>query len=132
MEPDDELDALFFGVGKATSLASRGKPNVSYAPDCVTSTKGAMYLQEVLSSHGLVASGASTKEGMYVDAGDWFICGVPALVCPDVVTTVGLGDTLTAGILYHELKMVEKSKSAFKSRNDVLHLQNREFLDSLI
>lgn len=105
IEPDDELDALFFGIEKATSLASRGKPDVSYAPDCVTSTKGAMYLQEVLLSHGSIVSGASTKEGIYVDAGDWFICGVPALVCSDVFTTVGLGDTLTAGIFYYELKM---------------------------
>ena len=77
---------------------------VPYAPDCVSSTKGAMYLQEVLSIHGSVESGVSTKEGMYVDAGDWSICGVPALVCSDVVTTLGLGDTLTAGIFYHELK----------------------------
>ena len=35
--------------------------------------------------------------------------GVPALVCPDVVTTVGLGDTLTAGIFNHGLKMVGKA-----------------------
>ena len=104
IEPDDELDALFFGIGKATSLASKGRPDVSYTSDCITSAKGAIYLQEILSSHGSVVSGASTKEGGYVDAGDWFICGVPALVCPDVVTTVGLGDTLTAGIFYHELK----------------------------
>ena len=85
---------------------SRSKLDVSHAPECVTSTKGGMYLQEVLSSHGSIVSDASTKEGRYVDAGDWFICGVPALVCPDVVTTVDLGDTLTAGIFYHELKMV--------------------------
>ena len=61
IEPDDELDALFFVIKKATSLASRGKPDVSYAPECVTSTNGAMYLQEVLSSHGSGISGASTK-----------------------------------------------------------------------
>ena len=61
-------------------------------------------MQEVLSSHGSVVSGVSTKEGRCVDAGDRFICEVPALVCPDVVITVGLGDTLTAGIFYHELK----------------------------
>ncbi|MCK5661035.1 MAG: hypothetical protein KAH86_06705, partial [Methanosarcinales archaeon] len=71
IEPDDELDALFFGIKKATSLASRGRPDVPYAPDCITSTKGAMYLQEILSIHGSVESGVSTKEGMYVDAGDW-------------------------------------------------------------
>ena len=57
-------------------------------------------MQEVLSSHGSIVSDASTKEGRCVDAGDWFICGVPVLVCLDVATTVGLGDTLTAGIFY--------------------------------
>ncbi|MEA1944433.1 MAG: ADP-dependent glucokinase/phosphofructokinase [Euryarchaeota archaeon] len=99
-----EIDALNFGASASAARARAGyvnqesihaairnlKPNTDGIREC-----------SMLQEH---FNGKRIGKGVHLELNDYSVCIVPSLWCAHPVTTVGLGDTMTAAVFLRELE----------------------------
>lgn len=96
-EPEREIAALEMGAEIAGRLAATG--SIERAADLRVSDEGRRAVE------GLVRTGGRRSGlGAFKEKDGRSVCVHPSFVAPDPVTTVGLGDALTAATLYTLLK----------------------------
>lgn len=101
-----KLDALEFGVRCAGVYAASGRLEgrkfvEEEALKLQESTFGRTQIEAFLEAF----NGKTFRQGAYALRGDYIICMLPTLLSRSPVTTVGLGDTLTAGTFLRGLEL---------------------------
>ena len=101
-----KLEALKFGVNCAGVYAASGRLEgrkfvEEEASKLQESTIGRKQLELFLKAF----NGQVFGQGAYAFKGEYILCMLPTLLSKSPVTTVGLGDTLTAGIFLRELEL---------------------------
>ncbi len=101
-----KLEALKFGVSCAGAYAASGRLEgrkfvEEEASKLQESTIGRKQLELFLKAF----NGQVFGQGAYAFKGEYILCMLPTLLSKYPVTTVGLGDTLTAGIFLRELEL---------------------------
>lgn len=101
-----KLEALKFGISCAGAYAASGKLEgrefvAKEASKLQESTIGRQQLELFLSAF----NGQALGQGAYAFNGEYIICMLPTLLSKNPITTVGLGDTITAGIFLRELEL---------------------------
>ena len=99
-----EIDALNFGASASGALAIAGHANItsSHAAtmDLQPSDAGVRECSGVQEHfHGEQIDG-----GVHLQLNGYTVCVAPSLHCESPVTTVGMGDTMTAGVFLRELE----------------------------
>lgn len=102
----EKLEALEFGVRCAGVYAASGKLEgrefvEEEAPNLQESTFGRKQIESFLK----VSNGKTFGQGAYAFREDYVICMLPTLLSRSPVTTVGLGDTLTAATFLRGLEL---------------------------
>ncbi len=101
-----KIEALKFGVSCAGAYAASGRLEgrkfvEEEASKLKESTIGRKQLELFLTAF----NGQVFGQGAYAFKGEYILCMLPTLLSKSPVTTVGLGDTLTAGIFLRELEL---------------------------
>ena len=101
-----KIEALKFGVSCAGAYAASGRLEgrkfvEEEASKLKESTIGRKQLELFLKAF----NGQVFEQGAYAFKGEYILCMLPTLLSKSPVTTVGLGDTLTAGIFLRELEL---------------------------
>lgn len=106
IDHESEIDALNAGAIAAAARAKAGSVNPASLQlamnDVKPSYAGVRECSEVQGRF----NGKSIGNGVHLELNDYSICIVPSLLCEHPVTTVGLGDTMTAGVFLRELALV--------------------------
>jgi len=105
IDPASEIDALNAGASASAVRAERGYVNKDILPDAVlgmvpndTGVSECSMVQECF-------DGNTIGNGVYLTLGGYSVCIVPSLWCEHPITTVGLGDTMTAAVFLRELEL---------------------------
>lgn len=101
-----KLEALRFGVSCAGAYAASGRLEgrkfvEKEASKLQESAIGRKQLELFLKAF----NGQALGQGAYAFDGEYIICMLPTLLSKNPITTVGLGDTITAGIFLRELEL---------------------------
>lgn len=96
-DPRKEIAALEMGAEIAGRLAATGSIERSVRLD--VSDEGRRAVEDLVR-----AGGRRAGLGAFKEQDGWSVCVHPSFVAPDPVTTVGLGDALTAATLYVLMK----------------------------
>ncbi|HII00368.1 TPA: ADP-dependent glucokinase [Methanosarcinaceae archaeon] len=101
-----EIEALEFGVKCAGTYAATGRLDgrdfvEMEAPELQESEPGRKEVGRFLEAFGGEAAG----NGAFAFRGGYMLCMLPTLLSKSPVTTVGLGDTLTAGTFLRRLEL---------------------------
>lgn len=103
IDHESEIDALNAGAIAAAARAKAGSVNPASLHlamnDMKPSDAGVRECSEVQGYF----NGKSIGKGVHLELNDYSVCIVPSLLCEHPVTTVGLGDTMTAGVFLREL-----------------------------
>ncbi len=105
-EVENEIEALEFGVKCAGTYAATGRLD---GRDFVET--GVSKLQESELGRGELSrfleafGGEAAGNGAFAFRGVYMLCMLPTLLSKSPVTTVGLGDTLTAGVFLRRLEL---------------------------
>ncbi|WP_440954790.1 ADP-dependent glucokinase/phosphofructokinase [Methanosarcina sp. Mfa9] len=106
LEVENEIEALEFGVKCAGTYAATGRLD---GRDFVET--GVSKLQESEPGRGELSrfleafGGEAAGNGAFAFRGGYMLCMLPTLLSKSPVTTVGLGDTLTAGFFLRRLEL---------------------------
>lgn len=105
-EVENEIEALEFGVKCAGTYAATGRLDgrdfvEMEVPELQESEPGRKEVGRFLEAFGGEASG----NGAFAFRGGYMLCMLPTLLSKSPVTTVGLGDTLTAGTFLRRLEL---------------------------
>ena len=101
-----KLEALRFGVNCAGAYAASGRLEErefieEEASKLQESTIGRKQLELFLKAF----NGQALGQGAYSFNGEYILCMLPTLLSKNPITTVGLGDTIAAGIFLRELEL---------------------------
>jgi ADP-dependent phosphofructokinase/glucokinase len=107
--PQEQLEAMGFGVACAGVFASTGQLHDrnklwSMSSDMKESEIGLGQMQRFIEATAAVQLGRGAA-GPY---NEYQVCMIPALLTDDPVSTVGLGDTVTASMFLRELELRKK------------------------
>ncbi|WP_367344440.1 ADP-dependent glucokinase/phosphofructokinase [Methanomethylovorans sp.] len=106
LSPEEQLEAMGFGITCAGIFASTGQLHHRdklqlLSSDLQESVFGNIQMQRLIETTAAVSSGRGAA-GMYEGHQ---ICMLPTLLSDDPVSTVGLGDTVTASMFLRELEL---------------------------
>ena len=102
---ENELEALKFGINCAAAFAASGKLEsrdfvMATASSIDESEFGRMQVDKLFNLSSMhQESGACGNFSGYV------VCAIPTLICPEPVSTVGLGDTISAATFLRRLEL---------------------------
>jgi len=101
-----KLESLRFGVNCAGAYAASGRLEgrkfvAEEASKLQESTIGRKQLKLFLKTF----NGQALGQGAYAFNGEYVLCMLPTLLSKNPITTVGLGDTIAAGIFLRELEL---------------------------
>ena len=103
IDHESEIDALNAGAIAAASRAKAGSVNRASLHAAMNDVKPSdAGVRECSEVQGYF-NGKSIGNGVHLELNDYSVCIVPSLLCEHPVTTVGLGDTMTAGVFLREL-----------------------------
>lgn len=107
--PEEQLEAMGFGVACAGVFASTGQLHDrnklwSMSSNMKESEIGLGQMQRFIEATAAVQLGRGAA-GTY---NEYQVCMIPALLTDDPVSTVGLGDTVTASMFLRELELRKK------------------------
>ena len=99
-----EIDALNFGASASGALAISGHADIASAhaairdlPPSDAGVRECTMVQEHF-------HGERIGSGVHLQLNGYVVCVAPSLRCESPVTTVGMGDTMTAGVFLRELE----------------------------
>ncbi|HIE32280.1 MAG TPA: hypothetical protein EYP67_07905 [Methanosarcinales archaeon] len=99
-----EIEALNFGASASGALAMSGHVDIGSANDAIESlpqSDAGVRECSMVQEH---FHGERIGSGVYLQLNGYLVCVVPSLSCESPVTTVGMGDTMTAGVFLRELE----------------------------
>ena len=99
-----EIDALNFGASISAARATSGYVNQESIHDAIKKPKSnadGIHECSMVQEH---FNGKRIGNGIHLELNDYSVCIVPSLWCEHPVTTVGLGDTMTAAVFLRELE----------------------------
>ncbi|MEA3281205.1 MAG: ADP-dependent glucokinase/phosphofructokinase [Euryarchaeota archaeon] len=111
IDPASEIDALTAGAAASAVRAERGYVDKDMLPDAVL---GMMPNDAGIRECSMVREyfdGAKIGNGVHLTLGGYSVCIVPSLWCKHPITTVGLGDTMTAAVFLRELELTHRNRS---------------------
>jgi ADP-dependent phosphofructokinase/glucokinase len=101
-----KLEAMKFGINCAGVYAASGRlEGREFVEKEASKLQESSIGKKQLESFLQVFNGQALGQGAYAFNGEYIICMLPTLLSKFPVTTVGLGDTLTAGIFLRELEL---------------------------
>ena len=110
IDPASEIDALTAGASASAVRAELGYVNRDILPDAVqgmmpndAGVRECLAVQEYF-------EGTTIGNGVHLTLGGYSVCIVPSLWCENPVTTVGLGDTMTAAVFLRELELTHRNR----------------------
>jgi ADP-dependent phosphofructokinase/glucokinase len=110
IDPASEIDALTAGAAASAVRAERGYVDKDILPDAVlgmvpndAGVRECSAVQECF-------DGKTIGNGVYLKLGGYSVCTVPSLWCEHPITTVGLGDTMTAAVFLRELELAHRNR----------------------
>jgi len=110
IDPASEIDALTAGAAASAVRAERGYVDKDILPGAVlgiapndAGVRECSMVQEYF-------DGKKIGDGVYLKLGGYSVCIVPSLWCEHPVTTVGLGDTMTAAVFLRELELTHRNR----------------------
>jgi ADP-dependent phosphofructokinase/glucokinase len=110
IDPASEIDALNAGASASAVRAERGYVNRDILPDAVlgmvpndAGVRECSMVQEYF-------DGKNIGNGVHLTLGGYSVCIVPSLWCKHPITTVGLGDTMTAAVFLRELELTHRNR----------------------
>lgn len=110
IDPAAEIDALNAGAAASAVRAERGYVDKDMLPDAardmVPNGSGVRECSTVQEYFG----GMKAGDGVHITLGGYSVCIVPSLWCEHPVTTVGLGDTMTAAVFLRELELTHRNQ----------------------
>ncbi|MEA1868696.1 MAG: ADP-dependent glucokinase/phosphofructokinase [Euryarchaeota archaeon] len=110
IDPASEIDALNAGASASAVRAERGHVDKDMLPDAardmVPNDVGVHECSEVQECFG----GKNIGNGVHLKLGGYSVCIVPSLWCEHPITTVGLGDTMTAAVFLRELELTHRNR----------------------
>ncbi|MHC1574466.1 MAG: ADP-dependent glucokinase/phosphofructokinase [Candidatus Methanogasteraceae archaeon] len=110
IDPASEIDALTAGAAASAVRAEIGYVDKDMLPDAVLgmapNDSGVRECSEVQECF----NGKKIGSGVYITLGGYSVCIVPSLWCERPVTTVGLGDTMTAAVFLRELELTHRNR----------------------
>jgi len=102
----EKLEALEFGVRCAGVYAASGRlEGRKFVEEETSKLQESTFGRKQIESFLKVFNGKTFRQGAYASRGGYVICICPTLLSRSPVTTVGLGDTLTAGIFLRGLEL---------------------------
>lgn len=100
------LEALRFGVSCAGTYAATGRlEGRKFVEEEATKLQESAIGREQLELFLKAFNGQALGQGAYALNGEYIICMLPTLLSKNPITTVGLGDTITAGIFLRGLEL---------------------------
>lgn len=101
-----KLEALRFGVSCAGAYAASGKlEGRKFVEEEASKLQESAIGRKQLELFLKAFNGQALGQGAYAFNGEYIICMLPTLLSKNPITTVGLGDTITAGIFLRELEL---------------------------
>jgi ADP-dependent phosphofructokinase/glucokinase len=102
----EKLEALEFGVRCAGVYAASGRlEGRKFVEEETSKLQESTFGRKQIESFLRAFNGKTFRKGAYASRGDYVICMCPTLLSRSPVTTVGLGDTLTAGTFLRGLEL---------------------------
>jgi ADP-dependent phosphofructokinase/glucokinase len=101
-----KIEALKFGVSCAGAYAASGRlEGRKFVEEEASKLQESAIGRKQLELFLKAFKGQVFEQGAYAFKGEYILCMLPTLLSKSPVTTVGLGDTLTAGIFLRELEL---------------------------
>ncbi len=102
----EKLEALEFGVRCAGAYAASGRlEGRKFVEEEALRLQESTFGRKQIKAFLRAFNGKTLRQGAYALRGDYIICMLPTLLSRSPVTTVGLGDTLTAGTFLRRLEL---------------------------
>jgi ADP-dependent phosphofructokinase/glucokinase len=102
----NKLEALRFGVSCAGAYAASGRlEGREFVEEEASKLQESAIGREQLELFLTAFNAQSLGQGAYAFNGEYIICMLPTLLSKNPITTVGLGDTIAAGIFLRELEL---------------------------
>lgn len=102
----EKLEALEFGVRCAGAYAATGRlEGREFVEEAALKLQESTFGREQIEAFLKTFNGKTLRQGAYALWEGYLICMLPTLLSKTPVTTVGLGDTLTAGIFLRGLEL---------------------------
>ena len=102
----EKLEALGFGVRCAGAYAASGRlEGREFVEEEASKLQESLFGREQLELFLKAFHGETFGQGAYAFRGGYVICMIPTLLSRSPITTVGLGDTLTAGTFLRGLEL---------------------------
>ncbi|RLG29505.1 hypothetical protein DRO03_07100 [Methanosarcinales archaeon] len=110
IDPASEINALTAGAAASAVRAEMGYVDKDMLPDAVLGMMpNDAGVRECSTVHGYFG-GKKIGDGVYLTLSGYSACIVPSLWCEHPVTTVGLGDTMTAAVFLRELELTHRER----------------------
>jgi ADP-dependent phosphofructokinase/glucokinase len=101
-----KLEAMKFGINCAGAYAASGRlEGREFVEKEASKLQESAIGKKQLESFLKAFNGQALGQGAYAFKGEYIVCMLPTLLSKFPITTVGLGDTLTAGIFLRELEL---------------------------
>jgi len=101
-----KIETLMFGVSCAGAYANSGRlEGRKFVEQEASKLRESTFGREQLDLFLKAFKGQAFDKGAYAFKGEYILCMLPTLLSKFPVTTVGLGDTFTAGIFLRELEL---------------------------
>lgn len=101
-----KLEAMKFGVSCAGAYAASGKlRGRKFVKEESSKLQESPIGKKQLELFLKYFNGQALGQGAYAFKGEYILCVLPTLLSNNPITTVGLGDTITAGIFLRELEL---------------------------
>ena len=101
-----KIETLMFGVSCAGAYANSGRlEGRKFVEEEASKLQESTIGREQLDLFLKAFNGQAFDKGAYAFKGEYILCMLPTLLSKFPVTTVGLGDTFTAGIFLRELEL---------------------------
>lgn len=102
----EKLEALEFGVRCAGVYAASGRlEGREFVEEEASKLQESPFGREQIAAFVKAFNGNILEQGAYTLKGNYIICMLPTMLSRSPVTTVGLGDTLTAGTFLRGLEL---------------------------
>ena len=99
-----EIDALNFGASASGALAIAGHADIASAHAAIMNLQPNDAGVRECASVQEYFHGEQIDGGVHLQLNGYTVCVAPSLHCESPVTTVGMGDTMTAGVFLRELE----------------------------
>ncbi|MEA1893600.1 MAG: ADP-dependent glucokinase/phosphofructokinase [Euryarchaeota archaeon] len=110
IDPASEIDALTAGAAASAVRAERGYVDKNMLPGAVVGMVPNDAGVHECSAVQECFDGKKIGNSVHLTLGGYSVCIVPSLWCEHPVTTVGLGDTMTAAVFLRELELTHRNR----------------------